>query len=165
MTLKRLTMCADVINRNYQGYSLLDIGCRTMDLKPLLQGCEQYYGTDIIPGENIFECNLENALPFEDNVFYIVTALARALIHDPPVLVLDEAISALDSASEEKVMEAIHELDVGKAVVIIAHRLSTVRRADLIRVLNDGEVVESGTWDALLARDGMFKDLWRRQAV
>lgn len=133
-------------------------------LKPLLQGCEQYFGTDIFPEENIFECKLENGLPFEDNEFDIVTALARALIHDPPVLVLDEAISALDSASEEKVMEAIHELDVGKAVVIIVHRLSTVRRADLIHVLNDGEVVESGTWDALLARDGMFKDLWRRQA-
>ena len=62
-------------------------------------------------------------------------------------------------------MEAIHELDVRKAVVIIAHRLSTVRRDDLIHVLNDREVVESGTWDALLARDGMFKDMWRRQAV
>lgn len=91
-------------------------------------------------------------------------ALARALLNDPSILILDEATSALDSASEEKVMEAIYDLDVEKTVVIIAHRLSTVRRADLIYVLNDGEVVESGTWDALVARDGMFKDMWRRQA-
>ena len=90
-------------------------------------------------------------------------ALARALINDPPILILDEATSALDSASEEKVMEVIYDLDVEKTVVIIAHRLSTVRRADLIYVLKDGEVVESGTWDALVARDGMFKDMWRRQ--
>ncbi len=68
-------MCAELINRNYKDYSLLDIGCRTMELKPLLQGCRHYRGADMMPGEDIFQCDLEENLQFEDNSFDIVTAL------------------------------------------------------------------------------------------
>lgn len=76
MSLKRLPMCADLINANFQDYSLLDIGCRTMDLKPLLHRCADYHGTDLIPAEGVFACNLEEGLTsFEENSFDIVVAL------------------------------------------------------------------------------------------
>jgi SAM-dependent methyltransferase len=68
-------MCADIINSKYRNYSLLDVGCRTMDLKPMLDTCSQYFGADIIPGDDIFEADLEKGLPFDDNSFDIITAL------------------------------------------------------------------------------------------
>lgn len=75
MTLARLQLCADRINHRYSDYSLMDAGCRTMDLKPLLSGCQQYYGSDLIAGDGVLQCNLEEKLPFADNQFDIVTAL------------------------------------------------------------------------------------------
>lgn len=75
MSLARLDMCAERINRQYKDYSLLDIGCRTMDLKPKLVACDRYFGADLVPGEDVFECDLEQGLPFEDNAFDIITAL------------------------------------------------------------------------------------------
>jgi predicted SAM-dependent methyltransferase len=75
MCMDRIQLCADVINNNYSKYSLLDMGCRTMDLKPHLNSCVQYSGTDFIPGPNVFECNLEEGLPFDDNSYDIVVAL------------------------------------------------------------------------------------------
>lgn len=69
-------MCADLINHHYSNYTLLDLGCRTMDLKPLLENCKEYYGTDFITSKGVYKCNLEEGLPqFEDNAFDIVTAL------------------------------------------------------------------------------------------
>ena len=69
-------MCADLIDRTFTDYSLLDMGCRTMDLKPLLQTCSKYYGAERIAAEGVFQCNLEEGLPaFEDNAFDIVVAL------------------------------------------------------------------------------------------
>ena len=75
MSLARLPMCASWIDSLYKDYSLLDAGCRTMDLKPLLHGCKQYFGTDFIAGEGVYECDLERPLPFDDDAFDIVTAL------------------------------------------------------------------------------------------
>jgi hypothetical protein len=75
MCMDRLQLCADLINRHYDQYSLLDMGCRTMDLKPLLDSCIKYSGTDLTPGDDIFECNLEEGLPFEDKSYDIVVAL------------------------------------------------------------------------------------------
>jgi SAM-dependent methyltransferase len=75
MSLARLSMCADWIDREYGNYTLLDVGCRTMDLKPLLQRYVSYSGTDFVAGPEVFECDLEKPLPFEDNAFDIVTAL------------------------------------------------------------------------------------------
>jgi len=75
MSLARLAMCANKINRAYTNYTLLDAGCRTMDLKPLLKGCDTYNGSDLIPGEGVLQCNLEESLPFKNNEFDVVTAL------------------------------------------------------------------------------------------
>jgi subfamily B ATP-binding cassette protein MsbA len=86
-------------------------------------------------------------------------AIARALFRNPPLLVLDEATSALDTESERLVQQAIDEVMEGRTVLVIAHRLSTVRRADTIVVMDAGRIVERGTHDELLARGGTYRRL------
>jgi ATP-binding cassette, subfamily B, bacterial PglK len=83
--------------------------------------------------------------------------IARALYHDPAVLVLDEATSALDNATEAAVMGAVGALQGEKTVIVIAHRLSTVRTCDCVAVMRDGRIVGSGTYDELIATDAEFK--------
>ena len=92
-------------------------------------------------------------------------AIARALIKRPAILILDEATSALDSASERVVQQAIDQLQASKAhtTIVIAHRLSTIRNADKIAVVDNGAVAEIGTHDELMAKDGLYKELWRKQ--
>jgi subfamily B ATP-binding cassette protein MsbA len=86
-------------------------------------------------------------------------AIARAIIRDSPILILDEPSSGLDAASEELVFEALSRLTWDKTAIVIAHRLTTVRKADAIFVLQDGVVVESGVHDELLARGGLYARL------
>ncbi len=90
-------------------------------------------------------------------------AIARALLKDPRVLILDEATSALDSESEYLVQEALERLMRGRTTLIIAHRLSTVRAADRVLVLDRGRIVQEGTHEALLARPGLYRRLVERQ--
>ena len=90
-------------------------------------------------------------------------AIARALLRDSPILILDEATSSLDAESEMLVQDALSTLMRNRTSLVIAHRLSTVRRADLIVVLERGRVVESGTHDALLARGGAYARLYELQ--
>ncbi|MDQ1125704.1 ATP-binding cassette subfamily B protein [Microbacterium sp. SORGH_AS 505] len=91
-------------------------------------------------------------------------AIARALIRDPRILLLDEATSALDPESEELVKEALSRLMIGRTTLVVAHRLSTVRQADVIVVLERGEIVESGSHDELLDRGGRYAQLHLTQA-
>ncbi len=90
-------------------------------------------------------------------------AIARALLKDPRVLILDEATSSVDAESERLIEEALERLLEGRSTLIIAHRLSTVRRADRLVVLDRGRAVEEGTHDALLARGGLYARLYQRQ--
>jgi ATP-binding cassette subfamily B protein/subfamily B ATP-binding cassette protein MsbA len=83
-------------------------------------------------------------------------AIARALLKDAPVLILDEPTSALDTATEAVIVDALNRLTAGRTVFVIAHRLSTVRRADRIVVLQRGEIVETGTHQQLLAARGVY---------
>jgi len=89
-----------------------------------------------------------------------LVALARALLHDPRLLILDEATSSVDLATEERIEEAIATVLAGRTSFVVAHRLSTIRRADLIVVLEHGVVVEQGTHDDLLERGGRYRALY-----
>ncbi|MCA0938011.1 lipid A ABC transporter ATP-binding protein/permease MsbA [Vibrio alginolyticus] len=90
-------------------------------------------------------------------------AIARALLRDAPVLVLDEATSALDTESERAIQAALDELQKDKTVLVIAHRLSTIEKADEILVVDDGAIVERGTHDELITKDGAYAQLHRIQ--
>lgn len=90
-------------------------------------------------------------------------AIARAILKDSPILLLDEATSALDSRSEALVQEAIQHLTRGRTTIVIAHRLSTVLEADKICVINEGNLIEQGTTQELLAQDGLFRRLYDQQ--
>jgi ATP-binding cassette subfamily B protein len=89
-------------------------------------------------------------------------AIARAMIKDAPILVLDEATSALDNTTEQRIQAALRQLTAGRTTFIIAHRLSTVRHADLILVMRDGQIAEQGTFEELIALDGTFAALNRQ---
>jgi len=92
-------------------------------------------------------------------------ALARALLRDPRVLLLDEATSALDAESEALVQEALARLRRGRTTIVVAHRLSTVRDADLVVVIAEGQAMEQGTHAELLEADGLYARLVRTQAL
>jgi len=89
-------------------------------------------------------------------------AIARAMVKDAPILVLDEATSALDNTTEQRIQAALQTLTEGRTTFVIAHRLSTVRHADLIIVMRDGQIGEQGTFDELMALDGAFAELNRQ---
>ncbi len=91
-------------------------------------------------------------------------AIARVLLKDAPILVLDEATSALDSEVEAAIQESLYQLMAGKTVIAIAHRLSTIAAMDRLIIMDGGEIVEAGTHDELLARRGLYAELWTRQS-
>jgi ATP-binding cassette subfamily C protein len=92
-------------------------------------------------------------------------ALARALLREPTLLLLDEATSSLDSENEQRIQRAIEELHGQVTILVITHRLSTIRRADVIHVLEGGRLVQSGKWDYLIRQDGRFRELCRAQGI
>jgi ATP-binding cassette subfamily B protein len=91
-------------------------------------------------------------------------SIARALLIDPRILILDEATSSVDSETEKEIQRALENLVQGRTTIAIAHRLSTLHRADRLVVLDRGRVVEEGTHDALMAKEGAYFNLYQAQA-
>jgi ATP-binding cassette subfamily B protein len=90
-------------------------------------------------------------------------AIARAVIRNTPILILDEPSSGLDAASEKLVFEALDRLMENRTAIVIAHRLSTIQRADVIFVVNDGQIVESGRHEDLVRSGGLYAELYELQ--
>jgi len=90
-------------------------------------------------------------------------AIARALLRQPELLIFDEATSHLDTATERAIQASLTTALAGRTVVLVAHRLSTIREADLIYVLQRGRIVQEGTHRQLLAQEGVYRMLWRAQ--
>ena len=90
--------------------------------------------------------------------------VARAILRDPPILILDEATSSLDSTTEEEVQAALREAARGRTTLAVAHRLSTIAGADFILVLDDGRIIERGAHGELIEQNGVYAELWRRQS-
>jgi ATP-binding cassette subfamily B protein len=93
------------------------------------------------------------------------TAIARAVITDPKVLVLDDALSAVDTYTEEEILARLADVMRSRTTIIVSHRVSTVRSADQILVLDDGAIIERGTHDQLVARNGVYAELYRKQLL
>ncbi|MCR5826039.1 MAG: ATP-binding cassette domain-containing protein, partial [Oscillospiraceae bacterium] len=92
-------------------------------------------------------------------------SIARVFLKNPPVLILDEATSALDSVTEQRIQSSLDELSKGRTSIIIAHRLSTIRSADHIAVVEGAHIVEQGTHDELMAKNGAYAALRRAQEL
>ncbi|HLV36618.1 MAG TPA: ATP-binding cassette domain-containing protein, partial [Spirillospora sp.] len=90
-------------------------------------------------------------------------SIARAVLKDPPVLILDEATSSVDNETEAAIQRSLERIVVGRTTIVIAHRLSTVRNADRIFVLENGVVTEQGRHEDLIAHGGLYAALWRVQ--
>ena len=92
-------------------------------------------------------------------------SIARVFLKNPPVLILDEATSALDSVTEQRIQRSLDNLAVGRTTLIIAHRLSTVKNADRVAVVEGAKIVEQGTPEELLAKNGKYAELCRAQGL
>ena len=91
-------------------------------------------------------------------------ALARAILKNPPVLILDEATAAVDNETEAAIQHSLEMITADRTTLVIAHRLSTVRHADRIVVMEHGRIIESGSHEQLIAAGGAYVNLWRVQA-
>jgi len=92
-------------------------------------------------------------------------AIARAVVRDPRILILDDSLSAVDTQTEERILNGLRGVMQGRTTILISHRTSTVRDADQIVVLVDGAITECGTHDDLLARGGYYADLYQKQLL
>jgi len=93
------------------------------------------------------------------------TAIARAVMTDPKILVLDDALSAVDTYTEEEILSRLAGVMRSRTTIIVSHRVSTVRTADQILVLDDGAIVERGTHDQLVAHNGLYAELYKKQLL
>ena len=129
----------------------LDEVCRAVGLKHFIETLPEGYDTNIGDGSSLSVGQRQQV------------TIARAMIENAPLLILDEATSSVDTRTEKAIQDAMDKLTEGRTSFVIAHRLSTIRNADLILVMKDGNIIEQGTHDGLLAKGGFFSDRYNRQ--
>ncbi|MCC6827716.1 MAG: ABC transporter ATP-binding protein/permease [Novosphingobium sp.] len=139
--------------RDGAGLPDVEAAARGAALMPLIERLPQHFETEV--GER----GLKLSGGEKQRV-----AIARTLVKNPPILILDEATSALDTRTEQDILATLHAVAVNRTSLSIAHRLSTIADADRIFVLNEGRLAEAGTHNELLRRDGLYAEMWARQA-
>ncbi|WP_439847548.1 ABC transporter ATP-binding protein [Limosilactobacillus gastricus] len=140
-----------VYNREHISDQQLDTVMEAVGLTDLVEQLPQGYDTVLLDDEMLSAGQKQ------------LITIARAMLKDAPLLILDEATSSVDTRTELKVQKAMDKLMTDKTSFVIAHRLSTIRDADLILVMNHGDVIESGTHEELLAQEGFYADLYNSQ--
>lgn len=125
--------------------------CKAVGLDRYIQSLPQGYDTVLDENSSLSQGQRQ------------LMTIARAMVQDAPILILDEATSSVDTRTEELIQKAMDALTVGRTSFVIAHRLSTIRDADMILVINHGDVVERGTHDELLKKGGFYADLYNSQ--
>ena len=125
---------------------------RTVSADEIVSKLDKGLDTDVGEGGNLLSTGEKQLLSF-----------ARALLCDPRILILDEATASVDSLTEQKIQNAMEKVIKGRTALVIAHRLSTVKNADLILVVRDGQIIERGTHKELLAAKGYYHALYTRQ--
>lgn len=139
------------------------MGCPDATDKQLWEALDRARLSDFLKGENRLDTVLSETASNLSGGQRQRLALARALLHDSPVYIFDEATSNIDVESENDIMREIHELAKSKTVILISHRLANVTAADRIYVIDGGRIAESGTHSILLEKNGVYLRLWRAQ--
>ena len=124
----------------------------SVQAEDIIERMDNGYDSDVGEGGDLLSTGEKQLISF-----------ARAIIADPRILVLDEATSSIDTLTEQRIQDALEKVLVGRTSFLIAHRLSTIRRADIILVVKDGKIIESGTHAELFAREGYYHDLYSQQ--
>ncbi|MBN3490151.1 ABC transporter ATP-binding protein [Acholeplasma equirhinis] len=140
-----------VYNKENVSDKELDRVCETVGLKHFVQALPNGYDTFLDESAQLSEGQKQQI------------TIARAMIKDAPLLILDEATSSVDTRTELLIQRAMDELTVGRTSFVIAHRLSTIRNADIILVLKDGDIIEQGNHETLLAKNGFYAELYNSQ--
>jgi len=125
---------------------------RAASAEEVVQSLEKGLDTDVGEGGDLLSTGQKQLISF-----------ARAVLKDPKILILDEATASVDTLTEAKIQEALEQVIAGRTCLMIAHRLSTVRNADMILVVRDGRIVEQGNHAELLRKEGYYHELYTRQ--
>ena len=140
-----------VYNKENVTNETLDMACKAVGLQHFIQTLPNGYDTILDDSINISEGQKQQL------------TIARAMIKDAPLLILDEATSSVDTRTEIVIQNAMDQLTVGRTSFVIAHRLSTIKNADIILVMNKGDIIEQGTHEQLLAKKGFYAELYNSQ--
>jgi len=142
-------------NVNYNSAPLTD-----EELKEVCKKANLYHFVRTLPGK--LDAVITDANAISAGQKQLIT-IARAMVRKSPMMILDEATSNVDTRTEELIQEAMDELTKGKTSFVIAHRLSTIRNADLILVMRDGNIIEQGNHEELMAQNGFYASLYNSQ--
>ena len=137
------------------------LGATDEEVMEAAKAAHAHHFIETLPGGYQFELN-EDASNVSQGQRQLLT-IARAVLADNPILILDEATSSVDTRTEQQIQKAMNQLMKGRTSFVIAHRLSTIKDADMILVMKDGDIIEQGNHEELLAKNGFYADLYNSQ--